>query len=222
MDPAMSYEDLANQDFMHQDQNFNSKLENFPDLADGMRHEIVDHNHHEAHELPFYLMRPCPPEEPLNGSTNLILHNERQQAFKQYCCKKVKEPLSAFLPDFPGNIDTTVFFSTGDEAKETSTLNSLIDPKLQIINKEINSFTLDQISSSFRLYPGPLPSEYMVMVQTTLPSSEFGSSKKSKKSKRSSNEGEANGEKRKKKKEKKKKKDKDKDKEKKPSSNPTE
>ncbi len=44
-------------------------------------------------------------EEKLNGSTNLILHADRQQAFKQYCCKKVKEPLSAFLPDFPGSID---------------------------------------------------------------------------------------------------------------------
>ena len=82
-----------------------------------------------AIESPFYLMRPPPgkqqlnikiilkfffhnisifllkDEEKLNGSTNLILHADRQQAFKQYCCKKVKEPLSAFLPDFPGSID---------------------------------------------------------------------------------------------------------------------
>ena len=90
----------------------------------------------------------------LNGSTNLILHNERQHAFKQYCCKKVKEPLSAFLPDFPGNIDTTAFFNSGDEAKETGTLNSLLDPKLQVVNKEIFNLTSNQLSS-FRLYPGP-------------------------------------------------------------------
>lgn len=54
-------------------------------------------------------------EEPLTGSTNLILHNERQQAFQKYCNKKVKEPLTAFLPDFPGNIDTTSLFSANDE-----------------------------------------------------------------------------------------------------------
>ncbi len=92
-------------------------------------------------------------EEQLNGSTNLILHNQRQQAFKQYCCKKVKEPLAAFIPDFPGNIDTTCFFVDGDESKETSTLNSLLDPKLQVVNKEIYQFTPHQLAS-FRLYPG--------------------------------------------------------------------
>ncbi len=93
-------------------------------------------------------------EEQLNGSTNLILHNQRQQAFKQYCCKKVKEPLAAFIPDFPGNIDTTRFFEDGDETKETSTLNSLLDPKLQVVNKEIYPFTIHQLAS-FRLYTGP-------------------------------------------------------------------
>lgn len=92
-------------------------------------------------------------------------------------------------------------------------MSSLLDPKHQVVEKEIHPPTLDQVSYSFRLYPGVVPSEYMVMVQTALPSSEFGSSKKSKKSKRSSNEGE-NGEKRKKKKDKKKKKEKDKEKEK--------
>ncbi len=70
-------------------------------------------------DMPFYLIRPKPAEETLNGSTNLILHNDRQHAFTKYCCKKVKEPLSAFLPDFPGNINTTSFFVSGDEAKET-------------------------------------------------------------------------------------------------------
>ncbi|RNA06338.1 mediator of RNA polymerase II transcription subunit 19-like [Brachionus plicatilis] len=212
MEQAMSYEDLTNQYFLNPDPAFSDQ-----------RNEMTELNQQESHELPFYLMRMCPPEEPLNGATNLILHNERQQAFKQYCCKKVKEPLSAFLPDFPGNIDTTTFFTTGDEAKETSTLNSLLDPKLQVVEKEIHPPTFDQVSYSFRLYPGTVPSEYMVMVQTALPSSEFGSSKKSKKSKRSSNEGE-NGEKRKKKKDKKKKKEKDKDKEKekKSSGNPAE
>ena len=100
----------------------------------------------QENDLPFYLIRPPPSnldpaslftetcalllmilfllilhlvEEALNGSTNLILHNDRQHAFKQYCCKKVKEPLSSFLPDFPGNINTTSFFVSGDEAKET-------------------------------------------------------------------------------------------------------
>jgi hypothetical protein len=105
-------------------------------------------------KFPFYLMRPSPVEEAVNGSTNLILHNERQQAFKQYCCKKVKEPLSAFLPDFPGNIDTTTFFDSGDEAKETSTLNSLLDPKLQVVNKELYPLSNHQLTS-FRLYTGP-------------------------------------------------------------------
>lgn len=157
-------------------------------------------------DLPFYLIRPPPVEETLNGSTNLILHNDRQHAFKQYCCKKVKEPLSAFLPDFPGNINTTSFFVSGDEAKETSTLSSLLDPKFQIVKKDIHPLNNSSFSA-FRLYPGPLPEEYMIMVQTTAPVSN-GGSKKSKKSKRSSDGEMASSEKKKKKKEKKKKKDK--------------
>jgi hypothetical protein len=87
----------------------------------------------------------------LNGSTNLILHNDRQHEFNKYCCKKVKESLSAFLPDFPGNIDTTVFFDHGEESKETSTLSSLLDPKFQTIQNEIYPLTGHQLSS-FRLY----------------------------------------------------------------------
>jgi hypothetical protein len=65
----------------------------------------------------------------------------------------VKEPLSAFLPDFPGNIDTTSFFTTGYESKETSTLNSLLDPKLDVVNQEIYPLNNQQLQS-FRLYTG--------------------------------------------------------------------
>lgn len=85
-------------------------------------------------------------EEKPNGSTNLILHNDRQQAFKQYCCKKVKEPLSAFLPDFPGSID-----NIEDEVKAASTLGSILEQN--IVKKEIHSLTASQLTS-FRLYPG--------------------------------------------------------------------
>lgn len=113
----------------------------------------------------------------------------------------MKEPLSAFLPDFPGNINTTSFFVSGDEAKETSTLGSLLDPKINIVKKDIHPLTNSNFSS-FRLYPGPLPEEYMIMVQTTAPVSN-GGSKKSKKSKRNS-DGEGSGEKEKEKKKKKK------------------
>lgn len=155
-------------------------------------------------EPPFYLMRPPPDEDKPNGSTNLILHNEKQQAFKQYCCKKVKEPLSAFLPDFPGSID-----NIDDEVKTASTLGSILQQN--IVKKEIHPFSASQLSS-FRLYPGALPDIYMSMVQANPPTaSEEGSSKKPKKSKKSSEkekdkDKDEHGEKRKKKKDKKKKK----------------
>jgi hypothetical protein len=40
-----------------------------------------------------------------NGATNLILYNQKQDKFNDYCCKKVKEQLSSFISHFPGNID---------------------------------------------------------------------------------------------------------------------
>ena len=56
----MSYEDLSHQDFMHQNQYNSDKLNNFHEIADNVKHELIDQNHHEAHELPFYLMRQSP------------------------------------------------------------------------------------------------------------------------------------------------------------------
>ena len=133
MDTVSSYDDQAN------------AYENNVEMSStgDQKSELIEHINQSQ---PFYLMRSTPrktlfvfffcvsdsiqrycifflikninkkAEEPLKGSTNLILHSERQQAFKQYCCKKVKEPLAAFLPDFPGNIDITTF---GDDSKET-------------------------------------------------------------------------------------------------------
>ena len=118
----------------------NAEAPNSGDLVEG---NLTDERSLPIIEMPFYLMRPAPGilcikllsiclpqilkfqslllvvQEAVTGSTNLILHNERQHSFKQYCCKKVKESLKAFLTHCPGNIDTPAIFMSDDELKET-------------------------------------------------------------------------------------------------------
>lgn len=61
----------------------------------------------------------------VNGSTNLILYNDLQQAFNKYCCKKVKEPLNAFLQKFPGTISTATISVEDEESKESRLVSLL-------------------------------------------------------------------------------------------------
>lgn len=39
----------------------------------------------------------------LTGNTNLITHYNLEHAYNKFCGKKVKEKLSNFLPELPGN-----------------------------------------------------------------------------------------------------------------------
>ncbi len=41
----------------------------------------------------------------LTGSTNLMAHYGLEHSYNKFNGKKVKEELSAFLPNLPGNID---------------------------------------------------------------------------------------------------------------------
>lgn len=41
----------------------------------------------------------------LTGNTNLITHYNLEHAYNKFCGKKVKEKLSNFLPELPGEMD---------------------------------------------------------------------------------------------------------------------
>lgn len=43
----------------------------------------------------------------LTGNTNLITHYNLEHAYNKFCGKKVKEKLSNFLPELPGELSTS-------------------------------------------------------------------------------------------------------------------
>lgn len=45
----------------------------------------------------------------LTGNTNLITHYNLEHAYNKFCGKKVKEKLSNFLPELPGEVNVFVF-----------------------------------------------------------------------------------------------------------------
>lgn len=77
-----------------------------------------------VHSGPFYLMKEPPglglfmlnsaynhvyvkAESELTGATNLLLNYNLEHSYNKFCCgRKMKDQLSAFLPNLPGNIDT--------------------------------------------------------------------------------------------------------------------
>ena len=42
----------------------------------------------------------------LTGASNLMAHHGLEHSYNRFSGKKLKEELSAFLPNLPGNIDT--------------------------------------------------------------------------------------------------------------------
>lgn len=52
----------------------------------------------------FYSM--CSVGNELTGNTNLITHYNLEHAYNKFCGKKVKEKLSNFLPELPGEFGT--------------------------------------------------------------------------------------------------------------------
>lgn len=50
----------------------------------------------------------------LTGNTNLITHYNLEHAYNKFCGKKVKEKLSNFLPELPGEFYFYLFFLTSN------------------------------------------------------------------------------------------------------------
>ncbi|KAL3215362.1 hypothetical protein MRX96_034079 [Rhipicephalus microplus] len=84
------------------------------------------------------------------GSYNL------EHSYNKFSGRKVKDQLSAFLPNLPGNID-----APGDQ--DNSSLRSIIE-KPPVGGKELLALTAAQLVG-FRLHPGPLPEQYRMMSQ---------------------------------------------------------
>lgn len=103
------------------------------------------------HSGPFYLLKEPPEQEKVTGQSNLIIEYNLEHAYQKFNGKKVKEPLSSFLPNLPGIVDTI-----GDN--DNSSLRSVIE-KPPITGKEIEKLSVSQLSG-FRLHPGPLPEQY--------------------------------------------------------------
>uniref|UniRef100_G3MLK0 Mediator of RNA polymerase II transcription subunit 19 n=1 Tax=Amblyomma maculatum TaxID=34609 RepID=G3MLK0_AMBMU len=108
-----------------------------------------------VHSGPFYLMKE-PPKSELTGATNLMVSYNLEHSYNKFSGRKVKDQLSAFLPNLPGNID-----APGDQ--DNSSLRSLIE-KPPVGGKELLPLTGAQLVG-FRLHPGPLPEQYRMMSQ---------------------------------------------------------
>lgn len=107
-----------------------------------------------VHSGPFYLMKEPPSESELTGATNLMATHNLEHAYNKFCGRKMKDQLSAFLPNMPGNLDTP-------GTHDNSSLRSLIE-KPPIIGKELLPLTGLQLSG-FRLHPGPIPEQFRLM-----------------------------------------------------------
>ncbi|XP_078680066.1 mediator of RNA polymerase II transcription subunit 19-like isoform X4 [Branchiostoma floridae x Branchiostoma belcheri] len=150
-------------------QNYNQQTEPLPHRTDG--EPPVTQNGQATHEdSVFYLLKDMPgiprPGGPhhvspgaqvdITGSVNLIQHHGLEHSFHKFCGKKVKEPLSNFLPNLPGFIDTPGL-------QDGSSLRSLIE-KPPIVGKELYQLSGPQLQG-FRLHPGPIPEQYRLLHQ---------------------------------------------------------
>ncbi|XP_019620999.1 PREDICTED: mediator of RNA polymerase II transcription subunit 19-like isoform X1 [Branchiostoma belcheri] len=152
-------------------QNYNQQTEPLPHRTDG--EPPVTQNGQATHEdSAFYLLKDMPgiprPGGPhhvspgaqaavdITGSVNLIQHHGLEHSFHKFCGKKVKEPLSNFLPNLPGFIDTPGL-------QDGSSLRSLIE-KPPIVGKELYQLSGPQLQG-FRLHPGPIPEQYRLLHQ---------------------------------------------------------
>ncbi|ELU17150.1 hypothetical protein CAPTEDRAFT_157326 [Capitella teleta] len=99
----------------------------------------------------FYLMKEPPDQSELTGSTNLMSYHGLEHSYNKFSGgKKLKEELSAFLPNLPGNLDVPGI-------QDNSSLRSLIE-KPPITGKELHPLSGSMLSG-FRLHPGPLPDQ---------------------------------------------------------------
>ncbi|KAL3319432.1 Mediator complex subunit 19 [Cichlidogyrus casuarinus] len=103
---------------------------------------------------PFYLMSNEPPvQEALQtGAKNLIKLNGLEAAYQKFCTKKLKEDLSAFLPNICGRVNVPA------SEDDSGLLDIITRPPVQ--GKELRPFAQTQLDNAFRLHPGPLPQEF--------------------------------------------------------------
>uniref|UniRef100_T1J6F6 Mediator of RNA polymerase II transcription subunit 19 n=1 Tax=Strigamia maritima TaxID=126957 RepID=T1J6F6_STRMM len=109
-----------------------------------------------VHSGPFYLMKEPPTQSELTGATNLMNYYGLEHSYNKFTGKKVKDQLSAFLPNLPGMIDMPGH-------QDNSSLRSLIE-KPPIGGKELIPLSGSQLLG-FRLHTGPLPEHYRIMNQ---------------------------------------------------------
>jgi len=110
-----------------------------------------------VHTGPFYLIKEPAIESELTGATNLMAHYGLEHSYNKSSGRKVKDTLSSFLPNLPGQIDSSGY-------SDNSSLRSVID-KPPIGGKELLTLNSMQLSG-FRLHPGPLPEQYRVFNQS--------------------------------------------------------
>jgi mediator of RNA polymerase II transcription subunit 19 len=104
----------------------------------------------------FYLTKEPPEPSELTGLTNLMSFYGLEHSYHKFTSKKVKDELSAFLPNLPGNIDAP-------GTQDNSSLRSIIE-KPPITGKELIPLAGHSLSG-FRLHPGPLAEQYRIMSQ---------------------------------------------------------
>lgn len=109
------------------------------------------------HSGPFYLMKDVPDQAEMTGYTNLMSYHGLGNSYNKFFTKKVKEELSAFLPNLPGNIDSPGL-------NDASSLRSVIE-KPPITVRELMPLSGASLTG-FRLHPGPLPEQYRFLNQT--------------------------------------------------------
>ncbi|KAF7489947.1 Mediator of RNA polymerase II transcription subunit 19 [Sarcoptes scabiei] len=110
-----------------------------------------------VHSGPFYLMKELPPPSELTGGTNLIQYHNLEHSFNKFCGRKIKDQLSSFLPNLPGNIDVPA-------CQDDSSLRKIIE-RPPITSIEIVPLNKQQLDSAFRLHVGPVPNQYRFMSQ---------------------------------------------------------
>lgn len=121
-----------------------------------------------VHSGPFYLMKELPREfflkfvvffysssiftapSELTGGTNLIQYHNLEHSFNKFCGRKIKDQLSSFLPNLPGNIDVPA-------SQDDSSLRKIIE-RPPITSIEIVPLNKQQLDSAFRLHVGPVSS----------------------------------------------------------------
>ncbi|KRX68256.1 Aromatic-L-amino-acid decarboxylase [Trichinella sp. T9] len=108
--------------------------------------------------MPFYMMKnELPSPSPITGSMNLLSYYGLDHAFNKFCNnKKLKEELSAFLPNLPANI----FQIVNMYFLKFSSLRQLFE-KPPICGKEILPLSNSDLAG-FRLLPGSIPEEYQL------------------------------------------------------------